>query len=229
MPNNFKEKPQTQPQIQAQAQAQTQPQHDITVGSRVDLPESQSESPVSPTPLKDLVTARLDKSQIALLESLRKRIVDENALVKFMFQEDSEFTFDISKLISVSIRMMNSEEREDVDSYLYGKDPFGLFVSKDQKEIDSLKALHPDASAYEIRDLFLRTFPRDLAQQRHSRVSLAACLLRLNGKPLGKTLSERFSNLSKLPLMTLISIQTGVDILDRAIRLELSDEESLKN
>jgi len=219
MPQNFRDPKQQTPALQAQAPSpsQNQPQD-----------QTQEAAPKPPT-FYDLVTRGMDESDKARLNTIREKIVNENAIPKFMFSEDAAFTFSANKYLTLTVRIMSSDEKEDVDGYSMAKDTLGLFTAKDESEIAKLKAAEPDLSSAQVRELFLRTFPKDVADSRMARVSLATSVLRINDKGVGANVKERFAAISKLPIVTIRQIQIALDLLDRAIKLELSDEAAIKN
>lgn len=179
--------------------------------------------------LEEILTSGMSQDDKAKLSALRANLVEQNAIIKFMFEPNPSFTFKLNKLLELTITIMPSDVVEDVQAYLWGKDPFDLFTEKDSRQIKQIMDENPDLSSGSARELFLRLFPKDIAELRHLRVTLAATILAINGKSTGNDLKSRFNSMAKLPMMTLTQMHRGVDLLDRAVKLELSSEESLKN
>ena len=103
-----------------------------------------------------------------------------------------------------------------------------LYIDKDTAEIKAIAASE-NVSELQARELFLRVFPKDIAQARYSRVVLAASLLRLQGKAIGKTVKERFEEIGKLPVYISQQISGNLGLLERAIKIALSDDAIIKN
>ena len=176
----------------------------------------------------EILSEGLSPNELDILKIIRDEITATDFIPNFMFNDQASVTIKINKHVSVSFRSPSSAEQEDIEAYLYGKDPYKIFAEKDGKEIAELledrKLTSPEA-----KDIFLRSFPKSTAEARYAKVYLAAVMLKLNGKPLGKNICDRFTEIAKLPLYLFSQIYSNVGLFERAVKIELVDEGAIKN
>lgn len=221
MPVDFNNKQQSQPQPSSQA---------VPVASNPEVePQTKAkpekEAPMTIQEMLTLGLSQADKDKVMLLHG---QLTSGDFLVNFMFDVNTTIDIDINRHLKASLRIISTAEREDYDAYLYGKDPLNLYNDKDTAEIKAIAASE-NVSELQARELFLRVFPKDIAQARYSRVVLAASLLRLQGKAIGKTVKERFEEIGKLPVYISQQISGNLGLLERAIKIALSDDAIIKN
>lgn len=216
MPKNFNS---PEPQMQAQTQA--------PVESAV-MPEAEKPIEHKTPTLYDAITVGLSREDVNALDTIRKDIQANEFIVKCLFSEDATLDIKINKHVKIAARVLSTEERDNLEGYLYAKDIYKLYADEDEGEI---KAIMSEANLdfANAKDLFLRTFPKGVAQSRYVKTAVALSVMKINGKNTGNTLLERFHAISKLPAILTQQIQGYLTLFERAIKLELSDEESLKN
>jgi len=216
MPKNFNS---PEPQMQAQTQA---PLESAT------MPEAEKPIEHKTPTLYDAITVGLSREDVNALDTIRKDIQANEFIVKCLFSEDAMLDIKINKHVKIAARVLSTEERDNLEGYLYAKDIYKLYADEDEGEI---KAIMSEANLdfANAKDLFLRTFPKGVAQSRYVKTAVALSVMKINGKNTGNTLLERFHAISKLPAILTQQIQGYLTLFERAIKLELSDEESLKN
>jgi len=216
MPKNFNS---PEPQMQAQTQAPLEP---------AAMPEAEKSIEHKTPTLYDAITVGLSREDINALDTIRKDIQANEFIVKCLFSEDAVLDIKINKHVKIAARVLSTEERDNLEGYLYAKDIYKLYADEDEGEI---KAIMSEANLdfANAKDLFLRTFPKGVAQSRYVKTAVALSVMKINGKNTGNTLIERFHAISKLPAILTQQIQGYLTLFERAIKLELSDEESLKN
>jgi hypothetical protein len=216
MPKNFNS---PEPQMQAQTQAPLE--------SAV-MPEAEKPIEHKTPTLYDAITVGLSREDVNALDTIRKDIQANEFIVKCLFSEDAMLDIKINKHVKIAARVLSTEERDNLEGYLYAKDIYKLYADEDEGEI---KAIMSEANLdfANAKDLFLRTFPKGVAQSRYVKTAVALSVMKINGKNTGNTLLERFHAISKLPAILTQQIQGYLTLFERAIKLELSDEESLKN
>ena len=194
-----------------------------------DLPgENMPPEKEKPLTLRELLTMGLTQPDIDRVNLICEKLRSGDFLINFMFDPNTLLDLNINRHISASLRILSTAEREEYEAYLYGKDPLGLYTDKDAAEIADIKKTE-SVSDSQARELFLRSFPKDIAQARYSRVALSASLVKLQGKSLGKTVKERFDEIGKLPIYLTQQITGNLGLIERAVKIELSDDGTIKN
>lgn len=224
MPVDFN-KPTQPPQKNTPMQPQTPPAIESNESQAPETPKQEKEAPMTIQEMMTLGLSQADKDKVM---ALHKQLTEGDFLVNFMFDANTTIDIDINRHMKVSLRVISTAEREDYDAYIWGKDPFGLYSEKDAEEIKEIAASE-NVSQLQARELFLRIFPKDIAQARYSRVVLAASLLKIQGKPLGRTIKERFEEIGKLPVYISQQISGNLGLLERAIKIALTDDAIIKN
>ena len=233
-----KESPDMPQNFNAPADSDKKPQQTPPVPSKQPQTSTTTDSPATPGATKepekretvaDILSKGLNASELGILAAIRKEIADTDFISNFMFNDQASVSLKINRHISVSLRSPSSSEQEDLEAYLFGKDPFELFKDKDDAEIKKITEEDSSLNTIEAREIYLRTFPKSAADSRYARAYLAAMLMRLNNKPIGRTLKERFLEISKMPLYLFQQIYSYVGLFERAVKIELTDEDAIKN
>lgn len=178
--------------------------------------------------LYDLVTAGLTQEEVTQLNIIRQTIVNQDYIVKCLFDANAAIDIKLNKHVKISVRMLSTKEREALEGYMYAKDEYGFYAASDEAEIKSLMT-EASLDYANAKDLFLRMFPRGMAQNRYVNSAVVLSLLKLNGKSLGSSLSERFASVANLPSVLTQQVQAMLQLFERAVKLELADEASIKN
>ena len=235
MPHNFKNNPKPDKDVKIITPGASDPSEAPLVSAdnnqqKTDTPP-QDKAEKLPS-LYEMITRGLNADGIKTVESIREMISQKNLLVEIMFNESATVPLDLGKY-NFSARVISTDERDTLDEYAFAKDPYGLYADKDRLAIDSIisdaKAREEELTYGEAYNIFIRTFPNEVAHSRMSRALLAATITHINQKPLGTTIQERFSKIIKLPIYLINQMNAHLDLFERAIKLELSDEKSLKN
>jgi len=206
----------------------SQPIQPPPVDQNISQGESMPPAKEKPLTLRELLTMGLAQPDIDRVNLICDKLRSGDFLINFMFDPNTLLDLNINRHISASLRILSTSEREEYEAYLYGKDPLGLYADKDAAEIADIKKTE-SMSDSQARELFLRSFPKDIAQARYSRVALSASLVKLQGKSLGKTVKERFEEIGKLPIYLTQQITGYLGLIERAVKIELSDDGTIKN
>ncbi len=224
MPKNFNDAPAQAPKLSQMSQAITHPDPLATENDPMPVNMQESKAPS----LYETITAGLTSDDIRSLDAIRDDIIANEFIVKCLFSETAMLDIKVNKHVKISVRMLTTDERDNLEAYLYAKDVYGLYASDDEQEINTI--MKESALDYSnAKDLFLRTFPRGIAQNRYVKTAVALSVLKINGKSTGADLRERFNAISKLPAILTQQIQGFLTLLERAVKLELSDENAIKN
>jgi hypothetical protein len=216
---NSKPHPQTNPDPKPESDKKVEPEKH---------PDQELKMP-APS-LEDRFTADLSESEKSLLNQFRDKIKSENLVINMLFDADTSVQLPLFKDKTFDVRILTTENKDLLEKYSFGKDPLKLFESEDMAEISAIQGSGDDKiSQSQAREIFLRTFPLETARRRYAAVSLAMVVVKINGKSTGSSIAERFDTLKKATSLMTQTLARHISIFERALTLELTDQDSIKN
>lgn len=190
----------------------------------------------TPITSTDIVLSGLSLSDKAQVAAIREKVQATNLIVNSMFSTDDNYAgidLQIMNGLTITARLLSNKDLENLDEYSSARDPFSLYKDEDDREIKdimSASAANGDDMNYAMaKELYLRTFPKQVAVFRYSKVAASLAIVRINKKSTGRDLHQRFDTISGLPALIVQKMCFVLDLLERAVKLELLDENTVKN